>query len=277
MGHIYMLTSPSGKIYIGQTIRPIHKRLEEHESGRNVGCRAIYNAIQYHGWENFEKDWYECSDEDLNKHEELMIEVLGTLAPGGYNLKEGGANGKHSEESKQKMSESQRGENNGMYGKIHGDKTRQKIGDSQSGKIHTDETKQKMSESKTGEKNHMWGKTPSEETIRKNREAHIGKTHTEVTRQKMRESKTGEKNIMHGKSHTEEAIQKMSEMKMGDKNSCSKRVYQYYLDGKYIQSFGSCGEAGLNLEKDSSLISKCARGERKTAYGFKWLYVQNVK
>ena len=68
-----MLTSPCGKTYIGQTVRPIEKRLEEHETGRSSGCRAIYNAIQKYGWENFGKDWYYCPDEDLNKHEELMI------------------------------------------------------------------------------------------------------------------------------------------------------------------------------------------------------------
>ncbi|AGE56182.1 GIY-YIG catalytic domain-containing endonuclease [Paramecium bursaria Chlorella virus NE-JV-1] len=102
MGFIYMLTSSSGKSYIGQTIRPIHERLAEHQY-ESSGCRAISAAIQKYGWENFEKEWYEVPDEDLNKHEELMVEVLGTLAPGGYNLKEGGgAHGRPSEESKKK-------------------------------------------------------------------------------------------------------------------------------------------------------------------------------
>ena len=81
MGYIYILTSPLGKSYIGQTIRPIEKRLEEHQQSN--GCVAIHNAIKKYGWENFEKDWYYCPDEDLNNHEELMIEVLGTLAPEG--------------------------------------------------------------------------------------------------------------------------------------------------------------------------------------------------
>ena len=34
MGYIYMLTSPSGKSYIGQAYRPIEKRLEEHRTGK---------------------------------------------------------------------------------------------------------------------------------------------------------------------------------------------------------------------------------------------------
>jgi group I intron endonuclease len=143
-----MLTSiKSRKSYIGQTTRPIEKRLEEHETGRSNGCRAIYNAIQYHGWDKFEKDYYECPDEDLDKHEELMIEVLGTLAPGGYNLKEGGDNRKMSGETKQKMSESH-------LGKKLSEETKQKISEAKIGHDVSGETKQKMSEAKRGENNH---------------------------------------------------------------------------------------------------------------------------
>ena len=205
-----MLKSPSGKIYIGQTIRPIHKRLEEHRKGQSSDCVAIYNAIQYHGWDNFEKDWYECPDEDLNFDEGLLVREMGTLSPGGYNLREGGgSSGKASEESKRKNSEAHRGDKCYWYGKTHTEETKQKISEAQIGKIHTEETKIKISESL-----------------------------------------------------------------MGDKHHRSKRVYQYDLDGRYIQSFGSCGEAGRHLQKDRASIGKCANGERKTACGFKWSYVK---
>lgn len=162
MGYIYILTSPTGKSYIGQTIRPIKERLEEHRTGKSSGCRAIYNAIQKYGWENFEKDYYECPDCDLNKHEELMGEVLGTLAPGGYNLmKGGGSRGKPCEESKQKMSEAQLGEKNPMWSEHHSEETRKKQSDAMKGEKHPmwgehhgEETRKKQSESKIGEKNH---------------------------------------------------------------------------------------------------------------------------
>ena len=132
-----MLTSPSGNSYIGQTIRYIQTRLEEHRTGKSSGCVAIYNAIQKYGWDNFEKNWYECPDEDLNKHEELMIEILGTLSPGGYNLKEGGDNGKLSEETRQRMSESH-------IGIPRDEETRQKISKAQLGIPKSEETRQKM-------------------------------------------------------------------------------------------------------------------------------------
>jgi group I intron endonuclease len=247
-----MLTSPSGKAYIGQTFRPIQTRLEEHETGKSSGCVAIYNAIQYHGWNNFEKDWYECPDEDLNKHEELMVEVLGTLAPGGYNLREGGgSNGKMSEETKKRIGTAR-------LGKTHTEKSKRKISESQFGKTLTCETKQKMSEARRGEKSHMFGITKSEETKRK-----------------LSEAMRGEKNHMYGKTHTDESKQKISEATKGENNPMAKRVYQYAMDDNFVRSFGTSEEAGQYVKGCGSNISKCARGDRKTAYGFKWSYVKH--
>ena len=133
MGYIYIFTSPSGKSYIGQTIRPVEKRIEEHRKGKK-GCRLIHNAIQKHRWENFKIDWYECPDEDLNDHEEFLVEVLETLTPNGYNLIEGGgSHGKPSEESKQKMSDAKKGDKSVWYGKKHNEETKQKQRDAMLG------------------------------------------------------------------------------------------------------------------------------------------------
>ncbi len=237
-----MLTSPAGKSYIGQTTRPIEKRLEEHQ--KSSDCVAIHNAIKKYGWTNFDKNWYECPDEELNKHEELMVEVLGTLSPGGYNLREGGGStGNLSEETKKKIGDANRGEKNYMFGKKLSEKT-----------------KQKMREAQIGEKNHMYGK---------NGEMHPkhGKKLSEKTKQKLREANVG--NI-----HSEETRQKMKDTHLGDKNHNSKKVYQYDLENLYIRSFESSGEAARYLDKDSSSIRMNAIGKRKTAYGFKWSYVK---
>ncbi|AGE52835.1 GIY-YIG catalytic domain-containing endonuclease [Paramecium bursaria Chlorella virus CZ-2] len=237
MGFIYMLTFPSEKSYIGQTIRDIHKRLEEHQWSSSK-CVAVSRAIKKYGWENVKIDWYEVPDEDLNKHEELMVEVLGTLAPGGYNLMEGGGSkGRPSEETKQKLSEANSGEKHPMYGKSL-----------------SEETKQKISEAQSGEKAYWYGKTLSEES-----------------KQKMSEARSGEKHPMYGKTLSEETKKKLSDATSGEKHHASKRVYQYTLDGTYVDEFGSGGEAAQALGKtDKTLINACARGDCKTAYGFKW-------
>jgi len=226
MGYIYILTSPSGKSYIGQTTRPIEERFKKHQQYSK--CTAIYRAMKKYGWDNFKKDYYECPDEDLNFDEELLIREMGTMAPDGYNLKGGGNNAKMSEETKQRMSESQHG------------------------KTMSEESKQKMSE------------------------ARLGKPHGEEHKKNMREAKRGENNPMYGKTHGEETRRKISETQSGEKNHMSKKVYQYALDGTFIDSFVSTEEAGRRLKKAGSLISRCARGAKgcKIAYGFKWSYIK---
>ena len=263
-----MLKSPSGRMYIGQTTRPIEKRLEEHQK-ENSNCVAIYNAIKKYGWDKIEKDWYECPDEDLNFDEELLVREMGTLPPGGYNLREGGGNnGKMSEETKRKMSEACSGEKHYLYGKSP-----------------SEETKQKMSEAQLGEKNHNYNNKFSDETKKKISEALIGKTASDETKQKMSEACRGNKHYLYGKSPSEETKRKMSESirgekshmygKTGEKHPGAKKVYQYNLDGTFIRSFGTILEAALQLEKNSSNICACARGKRKTAHGFKWSYTQS--
>ena len=91
----------------------------------------------------------------------------------------------------------------------------------------------------------------------------------------MSEAQSGEKNPMFGKTHTKESKGKISEAKSGAKNPTSKKVYQYTIDGTFVNVFGSTGEAARALEKKSgTLICECARGERKSAYGFKWSYTE---
>ena len=266
MGFVYKLTlkKESRKAYIGQTIRDIHERLKEHQLPSS-GCRAISAAIQKHGWENFDKEWYEVPDKDLNFYEEMLVALLGTLAPGGYNLMEGGGStGKRSEETKQKMSEAMTGEKNPMYGKT-GEKA------FWYGKGHTEETRKKMSEAQSGEKHPMFGKEHAEESRQKMSEAHSGMMLSEETKQKISKAQTDEKNSMFGKAHTEETKQKMSEAQIGEKNHNSMKVYQYTIDGTFIDSYASCGEAARALGKTyGASIGKCARGKQPTAYGFKW-------
>lgn len=68
----------------------------------------------------------------------------------------------------------------------------------------------------------------------------------------------GEKNGMygvHGKDHPS-----------------SKPVLQFDLEGNYIKRWENCVEAGKCLGVNGNSISRCARGDRKKAYGFMWRY-----
>lgn len=195
------------------------------------------------------KEWVEFPDDELNFYEEMLVALLGTLSPGGYNLKEGGGNGKPCEEAKQKMSESHLGEKNHMFGKTH-----------------TDDAKKKLSEKMSGENNPMFGKTHTDDTKRKmscENNPMFGKTHPDEVKQKI------------SKAHKGKILTKEHKKKISENQPASKIVYQYELDGTFLQSFISTEEAARSLKKkEGSSIRQCIRGKCKTAYGFKWSYIE---
>lgn len=122
-GIIYMLTSPTGKSYIGQTTRSFDIRMNEHRKHAENGtghCYALYNAIRLYGWDSFEKRiLVECPAWTLNTYETEFIKTCGTLSPGGYNLDTGGGvNRKLSDETRARMSYAAKFvRNNSVYSK----------------------------------------------------------------------------------------------------------------------------------------------------------------
>jgi group I intron endonuclease len=145
---VYKITNKiNGKCYIGQTINSLETRWYYH-CRKNSFCRYLGNAIQKYGKEAFSVEVIaECqTPEDLNNTEKHFIEVYNSLAPNGYNLREGGGGyGKMSEEAKKKMKESwvprpiKR-----KY--LRSEETRKRMSAAQKGKIVSEETRRKMSE-----------------------------------------------------------------------------------------------------------------------------------
>jgi len=127
-GIIYKVENKvNGKVYIGQTIYGLNKRKLEHINDHRYNS-IIGHAIRKYGKENF--NW-NIIDEANNKElldqlERLHISRYESLkTEWGYNIKDGGANGKHLKETKQKISNtlknnpmlSKPGKNNPMFGK----------------------------------------------------------------------------------------------------------------------------------------------------------------
>jgi len=92
MYKVYCYTSPSGKIYIGQTGQSIKARAGK--DGINYQqCPYFYKAIQKYGLENFKVDILKdnLTHEEADYWEEYYINLLGsTNQAHGYNLAEGG-------------------------------------------------------------------------------------------------------------------------------------------------------------------------------------------
>jgi hypothetical protein len=146
------------KIYIGQTIRSLEKRIWRHLY-KNSGCFAIHNALNKYGIENFDisiiKDGVETIEE-LNRLEQENIQKFNSMSPNGYNLNSGGKNHSLSEETKRKLSESHKGVKSYLYGKHHSEEVRKKISLSQKGVPETEKTKKINSEAHKGQK--AWNK-----------------------------------------------------------------------------------------------------------------------
>ena len=99
-GIIYKYTSPSGKSYIGQTIKTLEKRAKYTGEGY-ARCPVFYKAILKYGFENFTceileeitLDSKEAVKVQLDLLEEKYIKEYNTLAPYGYNTRLGNGNG----------------------------------------------------------------------------------------------------------------------------------------------------------------------------------------
>jgi group I intron endonuclease len=112
---IYKITNTvNNKSYIGQTVRTLRQRKNQHISeskrGKDTTC-YIHNAIRKHGDVNFKFEIIDkCKNiDELNEKEIYHIEKYNTLKPNGYNLTEGG-NGTtgyvFDDETKKRISES---------------------------------------------------------------------------------------------------------------------------------------------------------------------------
>lgn len=141
MGFIYSITSPSNKVYIGQTKRSVEERIIEHFKCHG-GCTILENAIKKHGKDNMKYEiLLEVDNNHLDEYEIKFIDMYDTLEPNGYNIRSGGASGSHSVESRMRMRDAKIGEKNHNFGKPR-----------------SDTCKLAISKAKSGERHHFYGK-----------------------------------------------------------------------------------------------------------------------
>lgn len=102
MGLIYKITSPDGKIYVGQTNRTFHKRVLEHKNP-NSRCTVVSRAICKYGPDkmSFEIVEDDIPMEQLNEKEMFYIKMFNSLTPNGYNLTGGGQDGVFTDEGRE--------------------------------------------------------------------------------------------------------------------------------------------------------------------------------
>lgn len=121
-GYIYKIKNlVNDKVYIGQTTQPPKNRWNSHLSllNRNKHDNPhLQHSFNKYGKDNFKFLVlnYATTKEVLDKLEDDYIIQYNCLhRKHGYNLLSGGSRGKHSEESKLKMSKSRKGEDNSRW------------------------------------------------------------------------------------------------------------------------------------------------------------------
>lgn len=197
----------NNKIYIGK-----HETVNENDNYLGSGL-LLKRSIEKHGIENFKREIIEYCEttEQLNELEKYWIKLLdSTNKKIGYNIMPGGDGGdnftnhpnkdllriryslaqkgkKISELCKQKISEANKGEKNGMYGVKHSPEIREKISEAGRNRKHSEESKKKMSDSKKG----ITFSEDHRKNLSQNHKGMKGMKHSEESLERMRNVKRG--------------------------------------------------------------------------------------
>jgi group I intron endonuclease len=204
---IYKITSPTGKIYIGQSV-DIEKRFKKYKSLNCTGQPKLYNSFIKHGFNSHIFEIIkECEKDELNYCERhyqefyyvldyefgLNLTLTTTVFKRGIigeevlikrKVKQKGR--KLSEEHKKSISESQKG-------KKQSKEIIEKRIKSNTGKKRTQETKDKIKNALKGNKNNL-GNKRSEETKMKMSASLMGRVVSKESREKI--SKNSKSNKM---------------------------------------------------------------------------------
>lgn len=248
---VYMHTSPSGKRYIGITSKNPIRRW-------NGGTGYLTNdyftkSIIKYGWDKFKHEILFTGltkDEAEQKEIELIAYYRSCERAFGYNIQHGGNSiGKHSEETKRKISIANKGKPTWCKGKHHSVYTKQKLSIIHTGKKLTEETKRKISLAHKG-------KPQTKESIEKRRIANTGKKRTEEQRKRLSESLKGRIVVQ-----SEETRNKISRT-MSIPVLCVETNTFYY----------GIREAQRKTGISNGSICDCLKGRLKKAGGYHWKY-----
>ena len=274
-GFVYITTNMiDGMKYLGR------KKLGNDNSWHKyLGSGKVFRrALKKYGKENFLRNivCFCYSEDELNKAEYDLSVLLNVVEDDGwYNLCYGGgatSGYHHSETTKQKMSQ------NGIPSK----ESRQKMSESAKARC-TEEWRRFMSEKLrgkwAGENNPNYGNHNWKGENNPNYQNHNwqGKNNPNYG------NALNIINPMFGKKHTEDSKRKMSLNRKGKltgaDNPRARPIVQLTKDGEFIRKWDYVTLAADFLGvKPWNIITCCSHPDKlKTAYGFKWMYLEDYE
>ena len=177
---IYKIVSPTGKVYIGQAWN-IKRRFREYtyiwksSQQKKLHLSLKKYGIEFHKFDNIHKLKNQIRQSEQESYEQLYMDFYKNCGIELMNLREAGSRGKHSQESKDKLSIAH------------------------TGKILSEETKKRISQNRkgkgTGSSNSMYGIGLIGNAKEKMRQSKIGTKASDETKRKMSESAK----LRHGK------------------------------------------------------------------------------
>jgi group I intron endonuclease len=294
--YIYKMTSPSNKIYIGQTRNLIKRKSYYRTLNRNTQP-AIYNSLQKYGFENHNFEIIETLPEDSSQDllNEREIYYINYYKNNGYimlNIKEGGSSGKLPEESIEKIRLANTGRKHSEETKRKHSENAKRLGlkpPSNKGKHMSEKTKQKMSESAMGivkAKGLKNAKSRCVAQLLNDKIVYVFETITEAINLTGIPKNTIIRTIKNSDNHYGggykwKYISKEEFLLLKLKNQDiykrieliqEKKIIAIYNNGDEI-IFKSISEAAKQLDVFSSNIIKVLRGERKTTNNINFKYL----
>lgn len=307
-GVIYKITNKiNNKVYIGQTTSDFNRRYGCSDDAFQTHNKHLNNSIRKYGIENFEIDKeYKIaySKEELDKLEIELINKYNSLdARFGYNKKSGGANGKPTSETieklrkshtgyvmpkeqRMKISNALKGEKSYMYGVEKSPEIRRKISESLKGRIPPKEEIERSRLARIGIKLSDTTRKNISESLKEYYRTHThhmkGKSLTEEHKRKVSESRKGMKfseehcknigNSKRGFIHSEETKRRMSESRKGRKFADDHKMKITISNSMPVRCV-TTDKVFLNAKegakyygmKSKSVINLCCNGKQKTA------------
>jgi group I intron endonuclease len=243
---VYKITnSVNGKLYFGLSAHPASRWSTHKRRAIDGYVSKLSMAMRKHGVAAFSFEVIHWCDsrEDANELEHFFIEEAGTRLSG-YNIREGGDSGSHSEESKIKI---------GLIGL---------------GREVTSETREKISVGLTGYKRPPM----SDETKQKLSKACSGFKHTPEAVEKIRQTSTGRK-YPNRKPHSPETYAKAAKAISATRTKNAKKV----LCVETGEVFESARLAARACGVSEALVSIHCRGKMnggKSMKGFTFRYAE---
>ena len=219
----------NGKVYYGSTTQTFCRRWDQHK--RLLNNNKHSNQFLQWSWNKNGPSSFEfiiilsCSPNSCLYYEQLFLDKYWDNCKNCFNFYKtaGSPFGiKRSEESKKRNSISITGKNNHFFGKKHSEVSKKKISEANRGKRYTEERKQQLSVKSIGLNNPFYGKKHTEVSKKKISLAHQkegnsfhNKRHSEESKLKMSIAQRGSKNHSYGKPVSNETKLKISQSSKG--------------------------------------------------------------